>query len=368
LTFARTNKTRPYFWGGFCYGPLCYTLAASMAVTHHIKLEYIPGLRDIVLAELAQYPHLEVAGTRGSAVYLSADADPAAATALRSVWRASLVARDGRYTPRYLANHKAVVGELVTSVIERAPANTFRTFAISCAGADSAEVRSIARYIEERFRLEETREADLKLAIGKSDGSWEVGVQLTSRPLSLRDYKVVSMPGAMDPTIAYAVNSLCELEHAGSYLNVFSGSGTLLIEAARWYPHLSHLVGIENDKQAVLAAVQNMKAAGVMGRAAIDESDVCSGPALGTFDAITADLPFGMSIGKGNDLERTYRCFAEYCERSLANGGVMAAYTTERDMLHRALNGLRFSVERTIPITLATADGDHIHPAIIVCR
>lgn len=57
-----------------------------------------------------------------------------------------------------------------------------------------------------------------------------MGAQITPRPLSLRDYKVEHMSGAMDPTIAYAVNSLASLEGAKSYLNVFSGSGTLLVK------------------------------------------------------------------------------------------------------------------------------------------
>ena len=150
--------------------------------------------------------------------------------------------QDNRYHPTYISNHKLILGDLIGIVTEY---DRFNTFRISCAGSDSPEVRSIVKYIQETYRLEENDEADLKIHIAKLEDVWEIGIQITPRPLSVRDYRVANMSGAMGPTIAYAVNSFCNLDSAHSYLNVFSGSATLLIEAGQCYPNLEKLLGFD---------------------------------------------------------------------------------------------------------------------------
>ena len=141
----------------------------------------------------------------------------------------------------------------------------FKTFKITCAGSDSPRVRGIAEYIQRTYGLTEKEESDMKIhIIKKLDEIWEIGVQITSRPLSSRDYKVKNMSGAMDSTIAYAVNSLCELENVDSYLNIFSGSATLLIEASQCYPNLKQLIGFDNNKKSISLAIQNIKKAGLI--------------------------------------------------------------------------------------------------------
>src|SRR3989338_6376621 len=217
-----------------------------------IKLAFITGLRRIVLNEISQYPNLRV-------------------------------------------------------IIE-SQRNKFKTFKIICAGSDSPSIRSIAEYIQNTYGLTEKEEADMKIHIIKTDNTWEVGVQITPRPLSFRDYKIKHMSGAMDPTIAYAVNSLCKLENADSYLNIFSGSATLLIEAGQCFPNLKQLVGFDNNKKTISLAIQNIKKAGLIRRIQLKEKDIFDKPDLDKFDVITSDLPFGMSISKGENLEKLYQC------------------------------------------------------------
>ena len=162
--------------------------------------------------------------------------------------------------------------------------------------------------------MEESDEADLKIHIIKPENIWEIGIQITPRPLSVRDYKVINMSGAMDPTIAYAVNSFCNLDSALSYLNVFSGSATLLIEAGQCYPNLEKLLGFDNDKKRLSLSIQNIKRAGLIKKVQVKDADIFDRPDLGTFDAVVSDLPFGMSILKNEDLEKLYTTFIQYCE------------------------------------------------------
>ena len=208
----------------------------------------------------------------------------------------------------------------------------------------------------------------MKIHIIKLDEIWEIGVQITSRPLSFRDYKMKNMSGAMDPTIAYAVNSLCELESANSYLNIFSGSATLLIEAGQCYPNLKQLIGFDNNKKSISLAIQNIKKAGLIKKIQLKEKDIFDKPDLGKFDVITSDLPFGMSISKNEDLENLYRCFVEYCQETLNHGGKLAVYTSKHEILKQIILESRLKIIKTLELKFITSVNAYLRPKIFVCR
>lgn len=338
-----------------------------------IKLAFITGLRKIVLNEINQYPNLRVIREErdfihGDFIYLDFIQNFTQLAYLRSVLRAYIIARDSRYTPRYISDHKSILGSLVAMIIE-SKKEKFKTFKIICAGSESPNVRSIAKYIQEIYNLtEEEEEGDMKIHIIKTDNTWEVGVQITPRPLSLRDYKIRHMSGAMDPTIAYAVNSLCKLENADSYLNIFSGSATLLIEAGRCFPNLKQLVGFDDNKKTISLAIQNIKKAGLIRRIQLKEKDIFDRPELGKFDVITSDLPFGMSISKGENLENLYRCFVEYCQETLNHEGKLAVYTSEHEMLKEIILKSKFKITKTVGLKFLTSVNAYLRPKIFICR
>lgn len=332
-----------------------------------IKLAFITGLRDVVVSEVSQYPNLKVIKEDASSLYLGFVEDLTVVKDLRSVTRAYIVVQSSQYNPLYISNHKSVLDNLMEVVIG-GNQDTFKSFKIICAGSDSPEVRSIANYIRETYGISEKEEADMKIHIVKSDEVWEVGVQMTPRPLSSRSYKLIHMSGAMDSTIAYAVNSLCGLEDANSYLNVFSGSATLLIEAGQCYPNLKQLVGFDNNKDYISLAIQNIKKAGLIRKIQIKEANIFNKPNLGRFDVITADLPFGMAISKNEDLEKLYQCFIEYSQDTLHDGGTPALYTSEHEMLKRIILGSRFKIVKTLELKFMTSVNAYLRPNIFVCR
>lgn len=332
-----------------------------------IKLAFVSGLREVVLNEISQYPDLRIAKEEGDFIYLNFTQDFTQLAGFRSVLRAYVITQSPKYNPLYISNHKSILDDLIAMVI-RDKRNKFKTFKITCAGADSQKVRSIAKYIQETYGLTEEEEADMKIHIIKTEGIWETGVQITPRPLSFRDYKVENMSGAMDPTIAYAVNSLCELGKTDSYLNVFSGSATLLIEAGQCYPNLKQLVGFDNNKKTLSLAMQNIKKAGLLKRVQVKEKDIFSNPNLGKFDAITSDLPFGMAISKNEDLGVLYRCFVEYCQEALNHDGVLAVYTSEYETLEKVISESKFEIVKTLGLKLTTSINSYLRPKIFVCK
>ncbi len=337
-----------------------------------IKLAFITGLREIVLDEINQYQNLHVIregrdSIYGDFIYLDFIKNFIQFTHLRSVLRAYIVARDPRYTPRYISNHKSILGGIVAMIIE-GKKDKFKTFKIVCAGSNSLNVRSIAEYIRKTYGLIEKDEADMKIHIIKTDRTWEIGGQITPRPLSFRDYKIRHMSGAMDSTIAYAMNSLSRLGNANSYLNVFSGSATLLIEAGQCYPDLKQLVGFDNNKKNISLAVQNIKKARLIKRIQLKEKDIFDNPDLGKFDVITSDLPFGMSISKNENLENLYRYFVEYCRETLNLGGRLVVYTSEHEMLKKIILKSRFKIIKTVGLKFLTSVNAYIRPKIFICR
>ncbi|MCX6717190.1 MAG: methyltransferase domain-containing protein [Candidatus Taylorbacteria bacterium] len=208
----------------------------------------------------------------------------------------------------------------------------------------------------------------MKIHIIKLGEGWETGIQITPRPLSFRSYKVKNMSGAMDPTIAYAVNSLCELEKAKSYLNIFSGSATLLTEAGQCYTNLEKLIGFDNDKKHISLAIQNVKKAGLIKRVQLKEHDIFDKPNLGKFDAITSDLPFGMSISKNENLEKMYQCFISYSEETLNVGSKLVVYTSEHELLKDIILKSKFKIIKTLELKFITSVNAYLRPQIFVCE
>jgi len=337
-----------------------------------IKLAFITGLKEIVLNEISQYLNLHVLREKrkplyGDFMYFDFMEDFEKLTALRSVLRAYIVAQDPRYNPLYISNHKSILGGIVAMILEDQKTK-FKTFKIFCAGADSPTIRSIAEYIKNTHKLTEAEEADLKIHIIKTEKTWEIGAEITPRPLPLRNYRTKHISGTMDPTIAYAVNSLCDLGHVSSYLNIFSGSATLLIEAGQYYPNLKRLVGFDNNKKIISLAYQNIKKAGLIRKIQLKEKDIFDKPDLGKFDVITSDLPFGMSIAKGEDLEKLYRSFTGYCQETLNHGGRMVVYTNEHEMLQRIILKSKFRIIKTLNLKFLSSVNAYLRPKIFVCR
>ncbi len=329
-----------------------------------IKLSFISGLEEFVLDEIKGG---KVFKKKSGSIYLSDVSNIASFKNFRSISAVYVVIEGEKLNPYYVSKHKSILGDLIDKVLKESE-DRFKTFKISCAGSDSSEVRSIAEYIERTFGMEESEYADMKMYIIKTDGMWEIGVRTTQRPLSMRSYKVKNMEGAMDPTIAYSLNSLVVSEKTNSYMNVFSGSATLLIEAGLCYSHLKKLIGFDNRKEHISLAIQNIKKAGLIKKIELKEKNIFDKPDLGKFDVITSDLPFGMSVSKNEDLDELYRIFVDYSKECLNPGGKLAVYTTKGEIFKRALSESSFKITKTVKLKMVTSVDAYMSPEIFVCE
>lgn len=332
-----------------------------------IKIGYTQGLMEVVEKEIKQKTNNQVLIKGDDFMYLDFGGTFERLLNLKSIGNISLVTRDVNFNPAYLSKHKDVLKNLIDTVFGQSK-DKFKTFRISCAGSDSEEVKSIIKYIENEYSLYESLEADLKINIYKVKNSWEISVQVTKRPLSYRLYKVANMSGAMDANIAYALNYFCELESKKTYLNIFSGSATLLIEAAQEYNNLQTLIGFDSSKQNLSLGYHNVQKAGLIEKIKLFEYDIFSKPELGKFDVIVADLPFGMAISKSEDLSKLYQMFIEYAYMYLNEDGVLGIYTSEHDTFMDVLDINKWKVVKTVKLKLVTNINSYLYPKIILCK
>ncbi len=333
-----------------------------------LKLAYVPGLRDVVFNEIKKESSFKIISEDKDAFYINYVDDFEKIKTLKTVSRAYLVDRNLKLNPVYLKTHKSALGNLINIVISKNPTGTFNTFKINCAGSDTKEITALKEYLVSEFKLMEDEEADAKIYIAKIDGVWEVGLQITPRPLSLRKYKIKNISGAMDPTIASSLNYLCKLENYKSYLNIFSGSATLMIEAGLNYENLEKIIGFDNNKERLSASIQNIKQAGLIRKLLVKELDIMDQPNLGKFDVITADLPFGMAISKGENLEALYKAFIESCEKSLNFGGRLAVYTSEFEIFEKLIKLSNFKLEKEYKVNLITNEGEYLPVKILIYK
>jgi tRNA G46 methylase TrmB len=339
----------------------------------NIKLTYLPGLKSVVLAEVARFPKLKVVEADDEVLYLEFFPGFKMVKKLRSILNAYIIKRSPVLHTRFISNHKSILGDIVEGIIDDS-GETFKTFKLSCAGVNSPEAKEIRDYIILTYKLAESESADMEIYIGKSE-MWEVGVRITARPLSLRDYKVANIPGGMNPTIAYAMNSFCHLEKVKSYLNICSGSATLLIEAGLINPDLK-LLGFDNNGKSIALAVENIKRAGLIKKIQLRNVDiieeaqiaVVSPAEIEKHDIIAADLPFGMQIAKGEDLAKLYSAFIAYSEKALNPGGTLAVYTTEADLFESLIKDSTFKIIKTLELKVSTVVDAYIFPKIFICK
>ncbi|HEX7003983.1 MAG TPA: methyltransferase domain-containing protein [Trueperaceae bacterium] len=239
--------------------------------------------------------------------------------------------------PKALLGHEHF-GRLVAAVKEAVGERAFEGFRFGAAGSDSPVFARLAAALEEATGLERSEEGELLLRFRPTGGGWEVLVRLTPRPLSARSWRRCNLPGGLNATVAAAGLQLLGASGAERHLNLMCGSGTLLVErglGGRW----KRGVGLDVAPAALECARRNLEAAGLGERAELIVGDAATLPfADGSFDRLSADLPWGDAIGGHEENSRLYPAFLAESARVAARHARMLAITHELRLFERALS------------------------------
>ncbi len=149
-------------------------------------------------------------------------------------------------------------------------------------------------------------DVQIRLFRARTSDGWDALVRLTPRPLSAREWRVCSFPGALNATVAHAMARLTRPKETDVFVNLMSGSGTLLIERLSQMNARS-AIGVELEHEHIACTRRNLDAARAGNRVHLLQADARRAPLPdGCADALCADLPFGQRVGRHSDNERTY--------------------------------------------------------------
>lgn len=233
----------------------------------------------------------------------------------------------------------------IVTAIKKAEAlhepGAFKSFRFSAAGHTTQVFKDLRKDIALVTGLKyEDDDGEMLLrvrpAVIARDG-WEVLVRLSPRPLSARLWRVVDMPGALNATIAAAMVMLTDPKPSDRFINLMSGSGTLLIERGLASP-AEKIMGVDNDDKAIGASIKNIRAAGLgqtikamkMNVSALHLPD-------GGFNKLCADLPWGQLIGSSEENKELYPIVLTEAARVAVLGADFIVLTHDMALFERVV-------------------------------
>jgi ubiquinone/menaquinone biosynthesis C-methylase UbiE len=226
-------------------------------------------------------------------------------------------------------------------VLNAYPYQPFRTFRIDAAGSESSVFRRLSQEIaKETALVNDPEDGELLIRVFPTDGApslWAVLCRLTPRPLSARQWRVVDHPGALNATVAAAMNLMSRPQPTDCFLNLMCGSGTLLIERLLLLPTLV-ATGCDTSISALAAAEANLNAAGLSGQIMLLNEDATQLPfPAQSFDRLVADLPWGHLIGAHTQNKTLYPLLLKEAARVAMAGASFVLITTEIRLFEETL-------------------------------
>lgn len=211
--------------------------------------------------------------------------------------------------PKALLGHQHFQGLLkqLEVATQHEPGAPFRTFHLAAAGDDSSVMQRLKAEIATETHLQADEDGGdlwIRLRRDKDRIGWEAMVRISRRPHVTRAWRVRDWPGALNAVVAQAVIQLTKPTPDDVFLNIGSGSGTILIERGLFGPAQA-LMGCEISKDVIEIAEENAQAADLT----LDwlNADARRLPiASASVDALAADLPFGVLVGSQEENMRLY--------------------------------------------------------------
>ena len=219
------------------------------------------------------------------------------------------------------------------------------TFSITFSAAHvpygtSADIQeAVARGIAARYgwRYKEMQRAPIDIRVF-IDGTWAlIGVRLFGEPLSRRGYRVVSLRGALRPTVAAALVRIARPAGARPRIwDPFCGSATILCEAAE---QGLEVWGTDIDPDAVEASRENLGAVRREFWTRVERADSTSPKTWQNHQSATAvvtNLPWGKQVAIKSK-QALYDSVSTGTVEFARRGGTSVLLTTEPKLIRQRL-------------------------------
>jgi 23S rRNA G2445 N2-methylase RlmL len=198
-----------------------------------------------------------------------------------------------------------------------------------------------------------------------TESLWELLVRIRGRyvdveasPRALVDprfaYRVTDVPAASHPTIAAALARVAGATKSDVVWDPFCGSGTELVERARFGAY-ARLLGTDRSPDALSAAQKNLAAAGVS--AELSQADATTFAPQSPVTLVVTNPPMGRRVARDEDLRTTLDRFIDHVADTLAPGGrlVWISPFPERTGARLARLGLQPDFEESVDMGGFTA-------------
>jgi tRNA (guanine6-N2)-methyltransferase len=210
--------------------------------------------------------------------------------------------------------------------------------------------RAVALAVTDRFPdwLEVKEDAQFEVWASLIEDRLILAVRLSDTSLRTRNYRATSLPGALKPTLAYAMALLSEPRPDDVVLDPMCGAGTLLIERAH-AGRYARLIGGDLSEEAVRASVEN--AGPRFQPFGIARWDARRLPLPdGSTSVVLANMPFGKQFGSPESNRALYPALLDEWLRVLRPDGRMVLLTPEQRLIrqHAAQRGL--ALDRTLDV------------------
>jgi tRNA (guanine6-N2)-methyltransferase len=188
-------------------------------------------------------------------------------------------------------------------------------------------------YVENRPESHAEHDLDLRIILEGEQGL--VGLRLGSHPLHRRRYKLVSRPGSLKASVAYAMAFLIDLQPHERIIDPCCGVATIAIEAGRCV-HPRPALASDISREALEAAQTNAQASAFA--PLLFAADASSLPLpRASMDAVLSNLPFGRQVAVEGDLSANYSTMLQEIARILRSDGRAALLTDGGSAFMQAL-------------------------------
>ncbi|MCC6613537.1 MAG: methyltransferase domain-containing protein [Anaerolineae bacterium] len=228
----------------------------------------------------------------------------------------------------------------VKAIVDAHPAGTFHSLGIAAAGAQSSVMQRIKQSLADQVKLTPADDrGDLLVRIRPTPDhkGWECLIRISPRPLATRPWRVRDFEGALNATVARAMNWMTNPGSDDIYVNLGCGSGSLMIERLDGMG-AQRTIGVDIDAIALRVCAANAEAARRRSRIDLVRGDVTQLPLPDACaNVLTADLPFGQRVSSHAENERMYPLLFDEAARIAAPGARFVLITHEIRLMERVL-------------------------------
>lgn len=169
--------------------------------------------------------------------------------------------------------------------------------------------------------------------------------------LSKREWRKKFVPAGLDPSIAYIMCKVANIDDNCIVYDPFCGASVLLISAILYF-NAKRVICSDISGKAIEMSKQNFKTANIdMSRYLLFQSDVCDVKLnKQNIDVIISNLPFGIRVGSHKENIRSYECLESLASRVLRKKGKLVLITQEKKLLRDVFKKEDWNVKSVLQV------------------